>query len=540
MKAAVYVRVSTVKQAEQGLSQSEQEKRCRDYIDSHGWEIADVYVETMSGTREDRPELERVLGTLDTIDCLVIVKLDRLGRNTRHLLSLYETLEAADVNLVSIGDNIDTTTPMGKVMRVLLSAFAQMESETTGERVRNVVGARAQDGRRHGAWPFGYKDGKANAAQAAIVRRIFQEIADGGSQREVANKLNAEGVKSAKGGKWGQPQIKAVLDNVTHIGQVESNGEVYNGKHEAIVSTELWDRVQTLRAANKRGRGGSSAGRKPKQPYLFTKGLLRCAHCGAAMNPHTTTSGHESYNCNTRKSTKADACEMRNVPRKQLDEAVFGYFEKVCVDIEATKQELQDRAAAQQAEVAARLKAADRLVAVAISAIETLDRDYAEGDIDGKQFQRLITKREAEQVAAEADLALLQNKAASVATEPQSVADTAEMISALRAEVAGEVKEAAGLDGVRARLSALFESFQIAVVADEGQPQSAAVQAVLEAQEREYADEPDPERIKVGGSWVVFPQPRGEWIGDLDGYWREILGPTALPINEALRTIAGY
>jgi hypothetical protein len=90
---------------------------------------------------------------------------------------------------------------------------------------------------------------------------------------------------------------------------------------------------------------------------------------------------------------------------------------------------------------------------------------------------------------------------------------------------------------VRARLSALFESFQIALVADDGKPQSEAVQAVLEAQEKEYADEQEP--IKVGNRWIVVPEPRGEWVGDLDGYWREILGPTALPINETLRTLAG-
>jgi DNA invertase Pin-like site-specific DNA recombinase len=470
----------------------------------------------MSGTRSDRPELQKLLGSLNLIDRIVIVKLDRLGRNTRHLLEIYDDLEAANVDLVSIGDNIDTSSPMGKAMRVLLSAFAQMESETTGERVSNVVTTRAERGRKHSQWPFGYRAGKPVEPQASVVRGVFQDAADGKSQRSIADRLNHERVRSSQGSTWGQSQVKAVLDNITHTGRIETNGVIYHGNHEAIVSVELWDRVQALRAANRRGRNGSAAGRRPVQPYLFTKGLLRCAHCGAAMVPHTTTSGHESYNCNTRKSQKADACDQRAVPRKLLDAAVFDYFERVCVDIAATEQELLTLTENRSAEVKAGLRDAKARAASAVAAVERLDRDYADATIDGKGYTRLAGKLEQGQTAAEASLAELERQA-KIKVEPQSVADTAAMLAALRAEVAGEVADASGLDGVRARLGLLFESFEIANVESGG--------------DAPPADEDlQSELIDLDG-WVLVPVPREEWVGELDGYWQSILRPLPLPVT---------
>ncbi|HEX3512036.1 MAG TPA: recombinase family protein [Solirubrobacteraceae bacterium] len=526
-RAVIYARVSTEQQAKEGLSQDEQVRRCREHIQQKGWTETACYIETMSGTRDDRPELAKLLGTLSDIDVVVIAKLDRLGRNTKHMLEIYETLEAAEVDLLSLSESIDTTTPMGKVMRLVISAFAQLESETIGERVRSTIGARRADGRKHSQFPYGYKkDGRPSAIESPVVKRIFTEAAAGVAQAKIAEKLNKDGFKTRSGTKWSQPRIKTILDNITYTGQIETNEIVAEGKHDGIIDKALWDSVQNLRAANKRGKNGSAAGRKPKR-FLFGNGLLRCAHCGGAMVPHTTTSGYEHYLCNTRKAESKDACSMKPVKRASVDAAVFDYFERVCVSIEATQEQLQKQLDLQEVEAEGRLKAAERAKATAAAATEQIDKDYLEGDIDGKTHQRLYQKAENDLIEAEADLSLASMHMDAVSKEPQAVTEAAEAIAALRAEIAGEVSDASGLEAVRARLSTLFSEILVAQIDETSVPLSPEIQAVMDAQAEQYADEQEPLEV---GRWIVTPMPRGEWVGGLEGYWQEVLEPSALPI----------
>ena len=127
------VRVSTARQAEEGLSLEAQERRVREYVEREGWELTGLYVERgVSGRRAARPELDKLLADLDGIDRLVIPKLDRLGRSNRHLHDLFEALQAANVELVSLADNIDTSTSAGRLMRNMLANLAEFESTRSG------------------------------------------------------------------------------------------------------------------------------------------------------------------------------------------------------------------------------------------------------------------------------------------------------------------------------------------------------------------------------------------------------------------------
>jgi site-specific DNA recombinase len=531
MRASGYVRVSTARQESEGFSLAEQEKQVRAYIDLKGWTLDKIYVEGgVSGRRNDRPELVKLLSNLGGIDVLVIPKLDRLGRNTKHLHQTYEQLEQAKVSLVSLKESIDTTTPVGKLLRNILSSLAEFESDQTKERVESVTIARAEKGKKHAAWPYGYVEGKPVEPAASIVRRIFEETRDGKTQRQIANKLNAEGIKTPKGKTWKQTQIKSALDCVTYTGRIETNGVIYDAEHKAIVSKDLWDKVQGLRAANKRGKNGSSAGRTPLGNHLFRKGFLRCAHCGAAMVTRTVPnkggSMHESYVCHTRMSNGEAACPILPIPRKLLDEAMFDYFARVCADIEATKDELESRVAAAEVERKAKLAEAKAKLTTLATADERLQADYLAAKIDGENYSTLTARIKTE--AAEAKASLAKQESLSPA-EPQAVADTAALIAALRAEVAGEVSAAAGLDGIRARLGLLFERFEVGMPA-EGEPltalESTAVAAVAAADESDGLDAIDADK------WVLVPVPRGEWMGELSDYWHEVLRPMALPINE--------
>jgi DNA invertase Pin-like site-specific DNA recombinase len=126
IRAASYQRVSTALQATEGLSLAEQERRLAEYVEGQGWQHVGTYTDAgISGKREDRPQLQRLLADLDSIDRLVIVKLDRIGRSARHLLELFDRLESAGVELVSLNDNIDTSTATGRMLPKLLAVLAE-------------------------------------------------------------------------------------------------------------------------------------------------------------------------------------------------------------------------------------------------------------------------------------------------------------------------------------------------------------------------------------------------------------------------------
>jgi site-specific DNA recombinase len=190
-RAAGYVRVSTERQAEEGLSLAEQERRVREYAERQGWDLIDVYVERgVSGRRDDRPELGRLLAILANLDRVIIPKLDRLGRSNRHLLEVCDRLEASGVGLISLAENIDTATPTGRLLRAILAALAEFEADTIAERVRAVTESRARSGRPNGGpAPYGYAYGPEKSGlvvvrdEALIVARIFAEWCNGRTRR---------------------------------------------------------------------------------------------------------------------------------------------------------------------------------------------------------------------------------------------------------------------------------------------------------------------------------------------------------------------
>lgn len=166
----------------------------------------------------------------------------------------------------------------------------------------------ARAGHHHGRAPYGY-DERMNVIedQAAVIRRMFREYAvEGISQREIARRLNREGIGAQKGF-WTQGAISKTLHMPAYVGKVRFNGEVYEGDHEPIIDPVTWQKAQQLRQSNL----VAKRGKHPSGGHLLGGGLLRCGRCGGSMYAATRVregrTTLEQYHCATQMRKGMDA-----------------------------------------------------------------------------------------------------------------------------------------------------------------------------------------------------------------------------------------
>ncbi len=136
MKAAIYARVST---ANNGQDPTMQTRELREYCERLGWTVAGEYVDVgISGSKEKRPELDRLIAEAHRrrFDAVIVWKFDRFARSVSHLLRALETFKALGIEFVSLSEQVDTSTPTGKMVFTVLGAVAELERSLIAERVR--------------------------------------------------------------------------------------------------------------------------------------------------------------------------------------------------------------------------------------------------------------------------------------------------------------------------------------------------------------------------------------------------------------------
>lgn len=257
---ALYIRVSTDLQAEEGYSLDAQKEKLLAYAGAQGWAVnADhIYVDAgASAKNTNRPQYQAMIAAAHAghIRRIVVTKLDRLSRNTSDFLQLVEDMERAGCALVILDLNIDTGTPTGKLVATVLAGIAEWERKQINERVMSGKAQKAQEGGYNGsAARLGYDyDGAAFMpnAQAPIVERIFTDFVGGSSLSAIATRLKADGIATAKGGDWHASTVRSVLMNGFYAGLTQWNGTEVEGDHPAIISRELYEqahsRLQALR-----------------------------------------------------------------------------------------------------------------------------------------------------------------------------------------------------------------------------------------------------------------------------------------------------
>ena len=216
-----YARVSTDEQAREGVSLEAQEVRIKAYAQAKDLPLGDILVdEGRSGKDLKRPALQELLARCDRGDVahVIVWKLDRLTRRTRHLLSLVEdTFLAKHIELHSVSESLDTSTPHGRFVLTLFGGLAQMERKLIGERTRNALEYKRQQRQPTSHPPYGFKpNGSRNRMlpvpeELAVVQRIINRWRLGGSYGRIAAALNADGTPTKRGGRWHPATVRKVV-----------------------------------------------------------------------------------------------------------------------------------------------------------------------------------------------------------------------------------------------------------------------------------------------------------------------------------------
>ena len=286
MRCAIYTRKSSEEGLEQAFNSLDaQREACAAFVLSQkheGWGVLPVLYDDggFSGGTMDRPALQRLLTDIreGKVDVVVVYKIDRLTRSLFDFAKIVEAFDARGVSFVSITQQFDTTTSMGRLTLNVLLSFAQFEREVAGERIRDKIAASKKKGMWMGGLPsLGYdvKNRKlvVNEEEAGAVVRIFRRYVELRSVRELQEELDAAGIRSKRrkladgtpfgGQKLFRGALYLMLQNRIYRGEITHKGNAYPGEHPAIINKALWEEVQAILAKNRVNRVTGSDAKYP-------------------------------------------------------------------------------------------------------------------------------------------------------------------------------------------------------------------------------------------------------------------------------------
>lgn len=220
MKTLGYVRVSTDRQAERGVSLEAQAEKIRAMAVVQGSEVAEIIVDGGESAKSlARPGMAKLLAMVDAreVRTVIIAKLDRLTRSVRDLCELLERFERRGVSLVSVAESLDTGSAGGRLVLNIMTAVSQWEREAIGERTRDALRHKRSQGERVGTVPYGSRLGadgdhlEPDPAEQATLAEIDRLRQEGSSMRRIARALNQQDCRTRRGTPWGLESVARVL-----------------------------------------------------------------------------------------------------------------------------------------------------------------------------------------------------------------------------------------------------------------------------------------------------------------------------------------
>ena len=323
MRAVAYTRVSTEEQLE-GWSIAAQRHEFERYCEQKGWQAAGIYNEEGISARSDsigkRPQLRRLLEDCKRrkFEVVVVHSLDRWSRNLGVTLETFKQLADNGIAFASITENIDYSSPEGKLFIAMLGAFAQYFSDCLAKHTSKGMKERAMSGLQNGDIPFGYErcgeecgDGHKGgihvvAAEAEAVGQLFRLYASGGwSLSKLAGWLNEQGFRTRNkrrlddgyGGSVAGPRpftlysVRWIVHNPFYTGRVRYKGQLHEGVHKGVIERSVYDLVQKrLKEAKNR-----SSTVSPRTRIYLLKGIARCVFCGYPLWSESSLPGYGYY-----------------------------------------------------------------------------------------------------------------------------------------------------------------------------------------------------------------------------------------------------
>ncbi|EJW19942.1 recombinase family protein [Paenibacillus alvei] len=357
MKTAIYVRVSTDEQAEEGYSIEAQKRRLLAYIESQDWTLFDIFIDDGYSAKDlERPEMKRLLHCIseNMIDVVLVYRLDRLTRSASDCDKLLKLFEEHSVKFQSSTESFETRTAAGRLFIRLIADIAQWERETIAERVRFGMEQKVREGKRPGAkFPYGYdKKGIQVVEEVKIIKRLrYMYMVERLSYKKIAEQLYIEGV-DRRGYAWTAYTVQLTLENPFYAGIIRFGSKLPNGKYtqrnveervECVYGDSQYEAIWTIeefKEHTERMKSRSSNGYSRKLDYWFT-GLLRCGRCGAAMFGRLTTKRslkdgtivrNPYYWCSNRKSN--NSCDMPMFRQSHVEHLIMEHINKIVFDQE--------------------------------------------------------------------------------------------------------------------------------------------------------------------------------------------------------------
>lgn len=327
LKAAIYVRVSTEEQANEGYSIEAQKEKLIAFCKSQDWQVYNIYAdEGFSAKDLNRPAIQRLIQDAKNkcFDIVVFYKLDRLSRSLKDLTFLIDTFEKVNIKIKSLTEPFDTTAPVGKLMLNMLGSFAQFEREIIGERTRLGLEKAFKQGKWVTVPPFGYRtdnEGKlvVDKNDSIIVKKIFNLFLKKNlGIKAIAHLLNKEDKISSRKGKWNKNSVWKILRNPVYCGYAKWREKIVKRGHKAIISKEMYDEVQKRLAKR-----NNTPPRTSTSSNLLL-GLVWCHNCNSKLLP-AKGKHYRYYACPGRQN----GCKLPYIPAEDLENSVLDEIVKI-------------------------------------------------------------------------------------------------------------------------------------------------------------------------------------------------------------------
>lgn len=378
-KKRIYCAIYTRKSTSEGLDQEftsldAQREAGENYIASQrneGWlALPERYDDGgYTGGNLERPALQKLLSDIrdGRVDCIVVYKVDRLSRSLLDFTQLLEFFEKNGVTFVSVTQNFNTNTSMGRLTLNILLSFAQFEREIISERTRDKMAAGRKKGKWLGGRPvLGYdldREGHrliVNEKEAETVREIFDLYVKECSLLSVAIILNDKGYETKKfvtksgkilgGEKFKSTYIQHIIKNVVYIGKVKYMDQLYHGLHGPIVGEDVFQKAQEILANNRVKRQSS----KNTKNIGLLNHLLRCKACNSIMFHTYSAKGNYKYRyyvCMNAQKRGYSNCPTRSVNAQAIEDAVIDRLRKIACDSKTQEQGIKSLRESLQGEI---------------------------------------------------------------------------------------------------------------------------------------------------------------------------------------------